>query len=1292
MYFQKIFHYNHFSGREFRAIFLSTLEKTELDGSTSNPTKSICDQYVFNTVITRAKSLVVCVGNPFLLFSIETSTKEYEIPCWREYIKRCLETSSLRLLPHCYKADETVVKHHVDQLYSEVFEDIRGVMAPPCCEAHKVRDSILKAYKRAFQNCNNEEILKSLDYVLPNDTAAAAEAPGDVPEAPEDVPTAPGDTPMEGPPIECYLECRTYKKCTAVPLDPKEPPITIQGIDNRRLALDGARVKVRVYKDNSNRFGRVCRREEQGPQRQFLCYVDNYNATFLCPIDHKNPKLANLPRLSSKILKASEFLIQEELKHKHLAVTVFDPKSFEIPIKDDGIPKIKDVIPLSIAERLLFVVWYLKWRPKYRYPLGVVVAAIPKGLTLYHGERLLLAHHHINTTPLDDDEIATIDTAGSFLPYYDHAFTIDPPEAMVLDDALTLEPVASDDGKCYQLGVHITNVGGAVKIGNKVDNGARERGTAVYGSKEFHTIPILPEKVRNTLSLECDKKTTAISYTCEVCIDGEDIKMVPTTIRICESHVRSTARMTYEEVQQSLFKVKGESLHKKIQDYDKALSTNSAFGLEQRLVLLLKISKSLFRSRMQYDKMNYSTENPEACFLVEELMIWANRITAEHIFAAFPQLALLRKLKPPNQDQLKDLLQNYSDIVAHSPVYKTLADNLNITTEPGPVVITEDVRRELYDALKHDKFLQAKNLLKVTNFPQLAVLCKEAYSTKCRAEYVCSSMLQKPFSLENGNYMVSLPQDVSEVYGHNDLCCLYTHSTSPLRRYMDIVVQRLILQSLSTVDGQYSPEELKEISSKCNTTTMNASKFEKEFICLSIALSLAKCSQTCTVHVTRVEKTLNFVIQELDYHCLPVDQCSFHLSSITSNAKPIKPPTEDMQNNCKPEGYEWKAKITSFTNESAVHKGLANLKKCALDSEPNKDAILTFYLFETADRDVTTTTGSVTANDDSHDLALVKHCYMADFHKKATQIGVKDWKKVTDFMKLPSPNTANQLKDLLRSHNPTNEDNAEIPPGASFFLYKAKRSFKVYESFKVSFTASYSDHILSPCIQLLEVAPMLNVCVQHSTKPADCFSSPILSHASKEKYNDIHEYIDLWESVLLAETAVQSVGQAEIQLIQNVPLKWSKLQRPGSSLDDVYYSPFKEGAAKEELADITLTIPAKFEERCGEYFDLRVGNLVCARYNIPLGEEKEVDGRKVTTASAVYHFIIHHIEDQYGSGKSQTMAAVIKQNAKMSVKGSDKVIHLKFASKDTARVSPFMRQYLHSTCEIQVIPLGTPYR
>ena len=60
-----------FTGHEFDAVFISTSEPTVmLDGglvSPSDPTKSISDRFVFNTVITRSRSLVVAVGNPFLL-------------------------------------------------------------------------------------------------------------------------------------------------------------------------------------------------------------------------------------------------------------------------------------------------------------------------------------------------------------------------------------------------------------------------------------------------------------------------------------------------------------------------------------------------------------------------------------------------------------------------------------------------------------------------------------------------------------------------------------------------------------------------------------------------------------------------------------------------------------------------------------------------------------------------------------------------------------------------------------------------------------------------------------------------------------------------------------------------------------------------------------------------------------------------------------------------------------------------------------------------------------------------
>ncbi len=90
------------AGREFRALFLSTSEPTHSDGSTRNPTKSLSDRHIFNTALTRAQSLVIAVGNPFLLLKIEqTMLVKYgdKGKVWSNYLKRCFEHDSFVVPP-----------------------------------------------------------------------------------------------------------------------------------------------------------------------------------------------------------------------------------------------------------------------------------------------------------------------------------------------------------------------------------------------------------------------------------------------------------------------------------------------------------------------------------------------------------------------------------------------------------------------------------------------------------------------------------------------------------------------------------------------------------------------------------------------------------------------------------------------------------------------------------------------------------------------------------------------------------------------------------------------------------------------------------------------------------------------------------------------------------------------------------------------------------------------------------------------------------------------------------------
>ena len=83
-----------FIGHEFRAVFLSTCEPLELDGRSKDPLKSLCNPYVFNTAISRAKSLVVAVGNPFMLLKIENIMGSRR-HCWKEYLKMCLKQGTV---------------------------------------------------------------------------------------------------------------------------------------------------------------------------------------------------------------------------------------------------------------------------------------------------------------------------------------------------------------------------------------------------------------------------------------------------------------------------------------------------------------------------------------------------------------------------------------------------------------------------------------------------------------------------------------------------------------------------------------------------------------------------------------------------------------------------------------------------------------------------------------------------------------------------------------------------------------------------------------------------------------------------------------------------------------------------------------------------------------------------------------------------------------------------------------------------------------------------------------------
>lgn len=80
-------------GHEFDAVFVCTSDYKDESGLISNKTKSLVTPRIFNTVMSRSRSLIVAVGNPFTLIESEKTMAEGKC-CWKEFIKRCLSKRS----------------------------------------------------------------------------------------------------------------------------------------------------------------------------------------------------------------------------------------------------------------------------------------------------------------------------------------------------------------------------------------------------------------------------------------------------------------------------------------------------------------------------------------------------------------------------------------------------------------------------------------------------------------------------------------------------------------------------------------------------------------------------------------------------------------------------------------------------------------------------------------------------------------------------------------------------------------------------------------------------------------------------------------------------------------------------------------------------------------------------------------------------------------------------------------------------------------------------------------------
>ena len=1197
------------AGTEYRALFVSTHEKMLSDGRTSNPTKSICDPFVFNTAITRAQSLVISFGNPFMLLKIEDHMeKKYssKVNCWHEYLRRCIECKTF-IVPYTHRSDDLQSEK---QLQSMLFTDT--VVCPGIKQLP--HDSILSAYAKVFEKipeCRQAQLVitrinRNVTWTISSDESKSVVVDNHSVQQTEFSAV-----------YECLLSCLKYDRADAIPLDPHKHVVKILGANNRRGAFDGDTVMVGIFDDSaSEQRGRVIRcTRRHSALLSFACHVDATNPILFVPLNNKDPKLLNLPKLSQDLLKKKTQLgLDKEIKSNEVVV-------FKDTWDGQGLPQIRDVIPLCIAQKMLFVVRFLCWNPKFRLPLGIVVAAIPQGLSLFHAQRLLQLQHNISGLEIGETFIPSDSVIKNIsLMLNERAFTIDPEGAQNLDDAISLVHVRSTGtSHIYEMAVHIANVAKYIKLSSDEDKRARNAGTSVYGTRSGGCAHLLPSHLRSKLSLSPMKVRDVISVVSIVTFDNDNSQPKMSEPVIMESQIVSQLQLSYKTARDILLGTIPDDVSICIDAFNS--TQRSQPSLTTCLDLLYQIAFEQ-RKRRLGDAAAYSydisEEGDESCWqahlLIDELMIWANHAIAKCTFKANPNCTLLRRQRQPNCEERSSCLELHKLILTHSLSLQELVVD-PVTTIP--IKVPQFMIERFLTAIRNnDASLLAYLLTADHYYPQLAICQSQLQSINHKAEYCCTSVDNDPMAIAHHSL-------------HLDL---YTHFTSPIRRYMDIQVQRMLISSLHASNSDvYSAKMCEDLCHHLNSCNQAAKSFENELKQVSLGLELTTQSVECYAFVKQLDRSsVDLSFPDLRFKLLYPRQRNIKLRNLAFIEKNINGQ------------YMWNIKILSFEDEISIRgyqtpftdEGTPEDKSCSLCK---------LEILQSVD-----------------DTNYKKHHLSTNLKPLVRNIEAGIWKELqTAACKVSvTPGCSQSLKhirdmeQLLTSHehSPDQEQGDAYRTLSPLVNYILLCNIDIYDLLKVWLSWEAKEGLIAPCIQMVQLSPDAHICIQHNNSPADCFSSSSLPQASKPHYNSISEYVSLWEPLILAEGAELSVKQGQIIIIQNVLLKWPELAIPQNCVDDLYYEP---------QGSIIIDFPHHFQETPAMFIgSIRIGDMICVRYGT-------ISGSK---AKAVFHMVVTELT------KDNDIVTSIKT---------------KIFGKQNCRISDEVKDMLHLKCEVQLIPMAT---
>ncbi|KAK0154506.1 Helicase with zinc finger domain 2 [Merluccius polli] len=1053
-------------GKQFRAVIINSVQTCGSLTTAHLPGMELLnDARVFNTAMTRAQSLVVVVGDAAALCCFGKSSR-----IWKCYIDHCISKNSLE------------PKHLTKNVFERVIEDISRFHRPEHSESCDVKDVILQQLKEEYDKCEMDSDEDSLDGG-PNDGKKYSHNTVGNTNHLQLCKSRPSDY-KHG-----QLVTGSSNSGYVIPFDSPTKRIYLKGRKNLGHAFNGDEVVVERFSSDGIEQHRVLD----------IIYRADSNNVFVCTIE--DPEPYKQTQGQSKFLRNIMVPIVQNSPKICTLILQTNWKKFPVWKQVDGHWRIETYhnFDEDLTQNHVFMVQVIGWKDGCIFPLGKVIEILPAGRSLEAGQRIL--NQEFKVTPTKFDSYCQLDKEGSASTLNRKdlreitTFTVDPKNAADLDDAISIR----DDEKQYEVGVHIADVASFVSLGGTLDEKAREKGATYYRGKNepCHMFP--KDLIKNwSLLPGHDRKVVSLM----VKVNKETNKIIgEPTFQL--SLIRSDRRLSYE-------------------DTEDIICQNIGHGtVEDCVMVAYHFAKAQRKSRLSLGDWAYAQTDKErvpgkrkAHLMIEELNVWFNTEASKMLTTTedTQNCTPLRCQAAPDQKKVQKFKETYGELVPLSFYVRNKVGHDQQVTEGQQFansksfcVLTKvwnDIQAAAREGSDIDKIV---DLIAADDiYPQLMPVLKE-FKECLKKAYVIRST-SSPMA-KVGHYSLNLKS--------------YTQASSPIRRYIDVVLQRLLHTVICGTPVKYSTREIDMLCEQFEHTMKSANDYEKKAEMINLAVNVKKhnVSKLAIIVCTDKERECFRVSFPFDKDVFP-DSLPIMYTDLQLEDQPVY----DKKSKCMT--LKWKKRVYTFANVKikAGVRRLQNSKYCT---------------------EIPATTWK----------AIVK------------AVQDENWKEMKSII-LEAKTI--QLEPTWKTKPSGKVSDLEDNPCTLEEQHYIEVQLKPGDILQLQMTSEVKKGFLTPTVQLMSLNDNLEICIDHAHSPITSFSKCAMSR-TKGKYLNTDEYIAVWKPLCEMESADTAVSEGDSIIIEDLVVNF----QDGTQLKGSFNLPLthiKEWAIECNLAECLLCI------------------------------------------------------------------------------------------------------------------------